>query len=289
MKPTLHAATESDRAAVRALCERLDPHDYLPEAWDAWLSDPGGEMLLASCDGTLAGCVYAARVAPGEVFSQGLRVHPDYRRLGVATLLMNEQRRRLAAHGIRVARGVTGYRNERARAFFATIGWKEAFVVHRRRLPHWKRSGAPTAAMRPRTQPLLVSREGRAHFRRIYFSADAAWIEHAAREGRWHERNGAYVLLDPPSVDLGTWVVALGGPPAALRSLLEELSPPWREPRGMTVEAPGEPGLQEMLDRLGFDAPGPDDSYVVVEDETAVVGAAALSRGRRGDPVGAVS
>ena len=112
----------------------------------------------------------------------------------------------------------------------------------------------------------MVSREGRAHFRRIYFSADSAWLEQAAREGRWHARNRAHVLLDPPSAEFGTWAVTLGGPPAALRSLLDELSPPWHAPRGLTVEAPGEPALQAMLDDLGFAVPGLDDSYVVVQE-----------------------
>lgn len=265
MQLTLRKATDSDRDAVRALCELLNPRDYLPAAWDGWLADPDNQMLLAQSGQTLAGCVFAGSVAPGQVFSQGLRVHPDYRRLGVGTLLMNEQSRLLHQSKVRIARGVTGADNRRARAFFETVGWKEIATVRRRRLPQWIATGPETVSQVPHLNGLLVSRLGAAQFRRIVFLADRAWLEQSARQGRWHARDGAYVLLDPPSPEFGTWVVALGGSPAALGPLLRELSPPWREPGGLTVEATDQPALQSVLDGLGFEPPGADDSYVVVE------------------------
>ena len=265
MKLTLRQATDSDREAVRALCQLLNPRDYLPHAWDAWLADPDNQMLLAQSGDVLAGCVFAASVAPGQAFSQGLRVHPDYRRLGVGTLLMNEQSRRLRERNIHIARGVTGVENRRARAFFERVGWKEVATVRRRRMPQWTRAGKETALQAAHLNSLLVSRQGAAQFRRIFFMADAAWLEQTARQGRWHARDGAHVLLDPPSPEFGTWVVALGGPPAALGALLRALSPPWSEPGGLTVEATDEPALQSVLDSLGFEPPKADDAYVVVE------------------------
>ena len=73
------------------------------------------------------------------------------------------------------------------------------------------------------------------------------------------------MLLEPSSPEFGTWVVALGGSPAALGALLRALSPPWPERGGLTVEATDHPALQSVLDDLGFEPPGADDSYVVVE------------------------
>jgi GNAT superfamily N-acetyltransferase len=265
MALTVREAIDSDREAIRALCERLDPRDYLPDAWDAWLASPENQMLLAHREKALIGCVFSALVAPGQVFSQGLRVHPDYHRLGVGTLLMHEQRRRLKERKIRIALGVTGANNQRARTFFRSIGWNELATVHRRRLPQWTKSGSGTASSALIPDRLLVSREGLAHFRRIYFSADTHWLEQAASEGRWHARDGAHVLLDPPSAEFGTWVVALGGTPTSLAALLSELSPPWSQPRGLTVEGADRPEIQSVLDGLGFHPPEPDDSYVVVE------------------------
>jgi GNAT superfamily N-acetyltransferase len=265
VKLTLRQATDSDREAVRALCELLNPRDYLPDAWDAWLAGPHNQMLLAQSGEALAGCVFAASVAPGQVFSQGLRVHPDFRRLGVGTLLMKEQSRLLRERNVHIARGVTGADNRRARAFFQSVGWKEIATVRRRRMPQWTPTGRETASQVPDLNGLLVSRQGAAHFRRIFFLADGAWLEQVARQGRWHARDGAYVLLDPASPEYGTWVVASGGPPAALGALLRDLSPPWSEPGGLTVEATDQPALQSMLDGRGFEPPGVDDSYVVVE------------------------
>ena len=222
-------------------------------------------MLLAHRGAMLVGCLYATQVAPRQAFSQGLRVHPDYRRAGVATLLANEQQRRLRVRGHLVVRGVTSVRNHRARAFFQSTGWTEIGTFHRRRLPDWTATGPGIARGAPPPASLLASREGRAHFRRIYFSATASWLLQAQQQGRWHARDGAHVLLDPPDADCGTWVAALGGPAAALGALLREFSPPWREPRGLTVESPAAPAMQRLLDDLGFRPPDPDGSYVVVE------------------------
>jgi GNAT superfamily N-acetyltransferase len=265
MKLTLRQAIESDRDAVRALCELLNPQDYLPATWDAWLSGSDSQMLVAQSGEILAGCLFAATVASGQAFSQGLRVHPDYRRLGVGTQLMKEQQRLLRARNIRIVRGVTGVENRRARTFFESVGWKEIATIRRRRMPQWSPPDRETASQVPHVGDLLVSREGAAHFRRIFFVADTAWLEQRAGRGCWHARDGAHALLDPVSREFGTWVVALGGPIAAIGALLRELSPPWRDHDGLTVEAADQPELQSMLDGLGFQPPGPDDSYVVVE------------------------
>jgi len=262
---TIRLATDSDRDAVRTLCELLDPRDYLPGAWDAWLSGPANQMLVAHSGKTLAGCVFAARVAPGQVFSQGLRVHPDYRRLGVGTLLMKEQGGLLRERNVHVARGVTGRENRRARAFFQSVGWKEIATVSRRRMPQWKPSGRQAALQVPDLNGLLVSREGVAHFRRIFFVADRTWLDEKARQGRLLARDGAHALLDPYSSEFGTWVVALGGPPAALGALLRDLSPPWSERGGLTVEASDHFELQSALDDLGLQPPEASEAYVVVE------------------------
>jgi GNAT superfamily N-acetyltransferase len=262
----LRRATPADRAAVGALCARLDPRDYLPAAWDAWLADATAEMLVATHRGAIVGCLYAAVVAPGQVFSQGLRILPEHRRLGVATALMAAQTRRLAARGIAIQRGVTAVGNDRARAFFASAGWREVRVVHRRRRRDWvpARGRRPSPLAAP-ARPLLVSRSGLAHFRRIYYDAAPEELALAARHGRYLERDAARLLIDPPDAEFGTWVSALAGPPDALRALLRDLSPPWTAPHGLTIEAPADPALDAILDELGFPPAAPGNSYVVVE------------------------
>jgi N-acetylglutamate synthase-like GNAT family acetyltransferase len=264
MQLRLRTARHADREAVHALCTRLDPHDYLPQAWDEWLAAAGSEMLLAHDGDDLVGCLYVALVAPGQAFSQGLRVDPAYRRRGAGSLLMHEQSRRLAARGLPVVRGVTGEGNRTARGFFATVGWTEIAAIRRRRLPAWSPATPSRTATAAPPETMLVSRPGRAFYRRLYLAAQRADLEQAASDGRWHSRDGAHLLLDPPAAATGTWIAAAGGPVAALRSLLRDLAPPWRAPGGLTIEAAADPAVQAMLDELGFEPPGAADAYVVV-------------------------
>jgi hypothetical protein len=222
-------------------------------------------MLVAHAGGRLVGCVHASIVAPRQAFAQALRVDPAFWRHGIGTRLMEAQAARLRSLGVEVLRGVTAYANERARRFFATIGHREIGVVRRRRLQSWTAGTAATATRDPATGPLLASVEGLAHFRRVVWRVDASWLAAAAREGRWHAKDGAWALLDPPSREFGTWVAALGGPPDALAGLLRTLSPPWRIDGGMTVEAPDEPAVVQALDELGFAPAPPQDAYVIAE------------------------
>ena len=258
-------ATPADRDDVRALCRKLDPNDYVAGAWDEWRRHEGNRMLVAHLGGRLVGCVHVCVVAPGQAFSQALRVDPDAHRRGVATQLMLEQGEQLRARRMAVVRGVTGVSNQRARQLFATVGWKEVGICRRRRLPAFVPGARSTATGDELPGDLLASVEGIAHFRRLVLSADHAWLAAAARDGRWHARDGAWALVDPPSRDLGTWVVALGGPPAALAELLRTLSPPWRGEGGMTVEAPDDPAVARALDTLGFAPARLEDAYVIVE------------------------
>ncbi|CAG0953439.1 hypothetical protein BURK1_00323 [Burkholderiales bacterium] len=261
----LREATTADRDGVRALCMKLDPADYVSAAWDEWRAQEGNLMLVARAGDRVVGCVRAGVAAPRQAFSQALRVDPAFRRCGVATRLMNEQAGRLRARGIDVARGVTSVANRRSRPFFATVGWNEIGVRRRRRLPGWTAGARSTATQDGLPDDLLASVEGRAHFRRVLLRADRPWLAAAARDGRWHAKDGAWALLDPPSRDHGAWVVALGGPPAALAELLRTLSPPWRVDGGLIVEAPDDPSVAHALDTLGFAPAPPEDAYVVVE------------------------
>jgi GNAT superfamily N-acetyltransferase len=257
-------ATEADRDAVLSLCSRVTPGDYVPSAWSTWMATPGAVMLLARSAGALLGCVYSAPVAEGQVFSQALRVAPEARRSGAASLLMREQTRLLASRGVRIQWGVTGCANAAARAFFPTVGWRERGIVKRRRLAGWTgRPGRGLAAAAP-AGPMRVSRPGVALFRRIVFDASHEWLAQAAAAGRWRWQGGAHALLDPPSDDLGTWVVAQGGPASAVGELLATMAPAPGAPPGLAVEAPDDPALHAVLDGIGFAPAREGECYVVL-------------------------
>ncbi len=93
----LRPACPEDRSGMEAVCGTIwDGEDYIPEVWDEWLADPDGELTVAELDGRVVGLAKLSRTADGEWWLEGLRVHPAYRRLGLA--------RRIQARQIEVAR-----------------------------------------------------------------------------------------------------------------------------------------------------------------------------------------
>jgi GNAT superfamily N-acetyltransferase len=63
--------------------------DYVPMAWQDWLSDPEGACFVAEYNGHAIGLVKLTMLAPGQWWIMGLRVDPEYQNLGVASRLHN--------------------------------------------------------------------------------------------------------------------------------------------------------------------------------------------------------
>jgi GNAT superfamily N-acetyltransferase len=61
--------------------------DYIAERWDDWVASEDGHLVVAEVDGTVAGLAYVAMVSSREAWSQGMRVHPEFRRQGLGTLI----------------------------------------------------------------------------------------------------------------------------------------------------------------------------------------------------------
>lgn len=84
----IRPARSEDRADVEALCKHIwGGNDYVPEAWDEWIADPKGELAVVERKGRVIALAKLSHVADDEWWLEGLRVHPDYRRLGVARTL----------------------------------------------------------------------------------------------------------------------------------------------------------------------------------------------------------
>ncbi len=86
-------ATQDDADAVVDLTSRIwtDRNgDYLTHAYTDWLEEPGADSkhtFLAVDGDTVAGIVQAVMLSADEAWFQGLRVHPEYRRLGLSRRL----------------------------------------------------------------------------------------------------------------------------------------------------------------------------------------------------------
>lgn len=84
----LRPARPDDEAAVRALSAHIwDGEDYVPDQFLHWVADEKGPFTVAVAGKTLAGFGKLTALAPDEWWMEGLRVHPDFRGLGIARKL----------------------------------------------------------------------------------------------------------------------------------------------------------------------------------------------------------
>jgi ribosomal protein S18 acetylase RimI-like enzyme len=89
---------------VRELCARIWSDDYVPLVFRAWTRDRRGRCWVAVEDGRVV-AVAKLTISPSrEAWLHGLRVHPDYRRRGIATALLEHRLSRARQLGARVAR-----------------------------------------------------------------------------------------------------------------------------------------------------------------------------------------
>jgi GNAT superfamily N-acetyltransferase len=121
----VRAAEPSDRAAVLGFTrDTFDWGDYIADAWDDWLADPAGQLLVAEVDGQVTAAAHVALVSTGEAWLEGMRVHPAFRRLGLARQLHLECRRWARRRGATVARLATEMANDPARRQVEALGMR---------------------------------------------------------------------------------------------------------------------------------------------------------------------
>lgn len=95
-------ARVEDTPAVLALSSLIwEGEDYIPYVWEEWLRDEQGLLLVAEHSGNLVGFGKLTRLSAEDWWMEGLRVHPQYERRGIATQLHEA----LLAHWEKVGSG----------------------------------------------------------------------------------------------------------------------------------------------------------------------------------------
>lgn len=120
----VRAARAEDKDTVLAFCQNtFQWGDYIPYVWDRWLDDPNGQLLVGVIN---AQPVSVMRVAIHGTMAwfEGMRVHPDFRRQGLARATEAEGRAWARARGCRLARLATSVKNLAAQAMLHLSGYQ---------------------------------------------------------------------------------------------------------------------------------------------------------------------
>ena len=123
-------ARAGDRNSILAFTKRtFQWGDYLHRAWDDWLRAQDGKLLVAEVEGKTVGNLHVAFVGEGEAWFEGMRVHPKFRKRGVAARLDAKARELSCAAGCRVVRLETASENLRAQSALERFGYRQVLCI----------------------------------------------------------------------------------------------------------------------------------------------------------------
>ncbi|MCL4488555.1 MAG: GNAT family N-acetyltransferase [Chloroflexi bacterium] len=142
-------ARAEDKDAIVDFCQNtFEWGDYIPRVWDSWLADQKNKLLVGVVNGRPVGLLHVLFLETGQAWLEGMRVHPDFRRLGVGTAMDIDAREQAAKLGYHIARLVTSVDNLPAQRTLPTQGYH--FLA---RFNNWK---APPAELESTPFPVAV-------------------------------------------------------------------------------------------------------------------------------------
>jgi RimJ/RimL family protein N-acetyltransferase len=113
---SVRRARPADREAILEMSKRIwGGHDYMPLVWDRWLAEKRGALLTVTVDGRPVGTSKVSLLAPGEVWLEGLRLHPDYQGMGLSKRIHRSTFREASKLSPRTVRYATWIGNEASR------------------------------------------------------------------------------------------------------------------------------------------------------------------------------
>jgi N-acetylglutamate synthase-like GNAT family acetyltransferase len=120
----IRKAKPSDKAPILEISKKIwGGHDYLPSVWGDWLADQNARFIVATVNGRTVGCAHASLQANYVAWLDGVRVHEEYRGLGIAGKLNHALVQWARREGARVARLSTGSSNRASREHLSKIGF----------------------------------------------------------------------------------------------------------------------------------------------------------------------
>ena len=103
----------------------FDWGDYVADYLAGWIDSPASEVIVAEVDGAVIGTVTGTMVSPQETWAQGIRVHPDHRRKGIATAISAVLWDWARQRGATVARLAVDDSNTASQAQVTSMGFRK--------------------------------------------------------------------------------------------------------------------------------------------------------------------
>lgn len=124
-------ARASDRDAIIEMSKHIwGGLDYLPHVWDKWLEDPNGGLLTVLYDNEPVGVSKVTLLSPGEVWLEGLRLHPKLHGKGLTKQINRVSFREARRHNPKTIRYATGVGNAASRHLGEIRGFWLAARTH---------------------------------------------------------------------------------------------------------------------------------------------------------------
>ncbi|MBC7221853.1 GNAT family N-acetyltransferase [Candidatus Bipolaricaulota bacterium] len=124
MSIKVRPAAPKDREGILAISRRIwEGEDYVPFVLDQWLAEGG--LIVAELSGEVAGFAKTTELAPGELWLEGLRVHPEHQGKGIAKTLARAQLDLALAQRPQVVRLATVEANEASLHIARELGFRE--------------------------------------------------------------------------------------------------------------------------------------------------------------------
>jgi len=120
----IRKAKSSDKSPVLEISKKIwSGHDYLPQVWDDWLADKNARLIVATPNGKTVGVAHASLQTPYIAWLEGVRIHEQYRGLGIAGKLNKALVEWAGRKHARVARLSTDNSNHASRRHLKKIGF----------------------------------------------------------------------------------------------------------------------------------------------------------------------
>ena len=109
---TMRRARPDDRPAMERICAHTwEWGDYIPDVWDQWLADEHGLPIIGELEGRVVALSRIRFQAPDQIWLEGMRVDPEYRRRGIGRQFLDHSIAFARERGARVVRLSTSYHN----------------------------------------------------------------------------------------------------------------------------------------------------------------------------------